>query len=241
MMERLQKFISRSGVTSRRKAEELILEGRVKVNGKVIRTLGVKIDPEKDVVEVDNKIIKPEKKLYIALYKPVGYLSSLYDPFGRRTIKDLLKDKLSSRVYPVGRLDFDSEGLLLCTNDGEIANFVIHPRYKIPKIYEVLVNGIPKEEELKKFREGVILEEGKTLPAEFEVVWKNSKTKRSLLKVVLYQGWKRQIRRMLALFGYEVLKLKRIQIGEIRLGNLKPGEFRFLNDEEIKWLKSLRP
>ncbi|MGB9767388.1 MULTISPECIES: pseudouridine synthase [Dictyoglomus] len=240
-MERLQKFISRSGVTSRRKAEELILEGRVKVNGKVIRTLGVKIDPEKDVVEVDNKIIKPEKKLYIALYKPVGYLSSLYDPFGRRTIKDLLKDKLSSRVYPVGRLDFDSEGLLLCTNDGEIANFVIHPRYKIPKIYEVLVNGIPKEEELKKFREGVILEEGKTLPAEFEVVWKNSKTKRSLLKVVLYQGWKRQIRRMLALFGYEVLKLKRIQIGEIRLGNLKPGEFRFLNDEEIKWLKSLRP
>jgi 23S rRNA pseudouridine2605 synthase/16S rRNA pseudouridine516 synthase len=241
MMERLQKFISRSGVTSRRKAEELILEGRVKVNGKVIRTLGVKIDPEKDVVEVDNKIIKPEKKLYIALYKPVGYLSSLYDPFGRRTIKDLLKDKLSSRVYPVGRLDFDSEGLLLCTNDGEIANFVIHPRYKIPKIYEVLVNGIPKEEELKKFREGVILKEGKTLPAEFEVVWKNSKTKRSLLKVVLYQGWKRQIRRMLALFGYEVLKLKRIQIGEIRLGNLKPGEFRFLNDEEIKWLKSLRP
>lgn len=241
MMERLQKFISRAGFASRRKAEELILEGRVKVNGEVIRTLGVKIDPEKDVVEVDNKIIKPEKKLYIALYKPVGYLSSLYDPFGRRTIKDLLKGKLSSRVYPVGRLDFDSEGLLLCTNDGEIANLLIHPRYKIPKIYEVLISGIPKEEELKKLREGVILEEGKTLPAKFEIVWKNSKTKRSLLKVVLYQGWKRQIRRMLALFGYEVLKLKRVQIGEIRLGNLKPGEFRFLSDEEIKWLKSLRP
>ncbi len=241
MMERLQKFISRAGVTSRRKAEELILEGRVKVNGKVISTLGVKIDPDKDVVEVDNKIIKPEKKIYIALYKPVGYLSSLYDPFGRRTIQELLRGKLSSRVYPVGRLDFDSEGLLLCTNDGEIANFVIHPRYKIPKIYEVLINGIPKEEELKKLREGVILEEGKTLPTEFEIVWKNVKTKRSLLKVVLYQGWKRQIRRMLALFEYEVLKLKRVQIGEIKLGNLKPGEFRFLNDEEIKWLKSLKP
>lgn len=130
---------------------------------------------------------------------------------------------------------------MLCTNDGEIANLLIHPRYKIPKIYEVLISGIPKEEELKKLREGVILEEGKTLPAKFEIVWKNSKTKRSLLKVVLYQGWKRQIRRMLALFGYEVLKLKRVQIGEIRLGNLKPGEFRFLSDEEIKWLKSLRP
>jgi len=240
MMERLQKFIAKAGVTSRRKAEKLILEGRVKVNGEVIRTLGVKIDPEKDIVEIDNKIVKPDKKIYIALYKPVGYISSLYDPFGRRTIKDLLRDKVPFRVYPVGRLDFDSEGLLLCTNDGEIANVLIHPRYKIPKVYEVLIDGIPKEEELKKLREGVILEEGKTLPAKFDILWKDRRKNISFLRVVLYQGLKRQIRRMFALFGYEVLKLKRVRIGEITLGKLKPGEFRFLDEREEKWLKSLK-
>lgn len=240
MTERLQKFIAKAGVTSRRKAEKLILEGRVKVNGEVIRTLGVKIDPERDIVEIDNKVVKPDKKIYIALYKPVGYISSLYDPFGRRTVKDLLRDKVPFRVYPVGRLDFDSEGLLLCTNDGEIANVLIHPRYKIPKVYQVLIDGIPKEEELKKLREGVILEEGRTLPAGFEIIWENRRKNISLLKVVLYQGWKRQIRRMLALFNYKVLNLKRVQIGMIKLGDLKPGEFRFLRDDEIKWLESIK-
>jgi len=238
-MERLQKYIAKCGFTSRRKAEELIIQGKVKVNGEVITTLGYKIDPDRDKVEVEGKILVPEKKIYIALYKPMGYLSSLYDPFGRKTVKDLLLNKnISYRVYPVGRLDQDSEGLLLCTNDGEIANYIIHPKYKIPKVYEVMVKGIPKKEELKKLREGVILEEGKTLPAEFVILW--TKGNISMLRVVLYQGWKRQIRRMLALFNYEVLKLKRIQIGEIRLGNLKPGDIRFLNKRELIWLESLK-
>ncbi len=240
MIERLQKFIARAGFTSRRKAELLILQGRVKVNGEIVRTLGYKIDPEKDIVEVDNKILKPESKIYLVLYKPVGYLSTLYDPFGRKTIKDLLYGKIYSRVYPVGRLDQDSEGLLLCTNDGELANYIIHPRYKIPKVYEVLIEGIPKEYELKKLREGVILEEGKTLPAEFDILWKDEKKELTFLRVVLYQGWKRQIRRMLALFGYRVLKLKRTKIGEIELGELKPGEFRFVNERERQWLESLK-
>jgi 16S rRNA U516 pseudouridylate synthase RsuA-like enzyme len=150
-MERLQKYIAKCGFTSRRKAEELIIQGKVKVNGEVITTLGYKIDPERDKVEVEGKILVPEKKIYLALYKPMGYISSLYDPFGRKTVKDLLLNKnISYRVYPVGRLDQDSEGLLLCTNDGEIANYIIHPKYKIPKVYEVMVKGIPKEEELKK-------------------------------------------------------------------------------------------
>jgi len=238
-MERLQKYIAKCGFTSRRKAEELIIQGKVKVNGEVITTLGYKIDPDRDKVEVEGKILVPEKKIYIALYKPMGYISSLYDFFGRKTVKDLLLNKnISYRVYPVGRLDQDSEGLLLCTNDGEIANYIIHPKFKIPKVYEVMVKGIPKEEELKKLREGVILEEGKTLPAEFVILW--TKGNISMLRVVLYQGWKRQIRRMLALFNYEVLKLKRIQIGEIRLGNLKPGDIRFLNKRELIWLESLK-
>lgn len=239
-MERLQKFIAKSGITSRRKAELLILQGRVKVNGEVIKTLGFKINPERDIVEIDNKIIKPEHKVYVVLYKPIGYLSTLYDPFGRKTIKELLRGKIPFRVYPVGRLDFDSEGLLLCTNDGEIANLIIHPKYKIPKEYEVLVKGLPRDDELKKLREGVILEEGKTLPAEFDIVWKDLKANVAFLRVVLYQGWKRQIRRMFALFGYEVIKLKRVRIGEIKLGKLKPGEFRFLNEREEKWIKSLK-
>jgi len=238
-MERLQKYIAKCGFASRRKAEELIIQGKVKVNGNVITTLGYKIDPEKDRVEVEGKILIPEKKIYLALYKPVGYISSLYDPFGRKTVKDLLLIKnISYRVYPVGRLDQDSEGLLLCTNDGEIANYIIHPKYKIPKVYEVMVKGIPKEEELKKLREGVILEEGKTLPAEFVILW--AKGNISMLRVVLYQGWKRQIRRMLSLFNYEVLKLKRIQIGEIKLGNLKPGDIRFLSKRELTWLERLK-
>lgn len=240
MIERLQKFIAKSGLTSRRKAEYLILQGKVKVNGEIVKTLGLKIDPEKDIVEVENKILRPEHKVYVVLYKPVGYLCTLYDPFGRKTIKELLKNKIPYRIYPVGRLDFDSEGLLLCTNDGEIANCIIHPRYKIPKEYEVLVKGIPKENELKKLREGVILEEGKTLPAKFDILWKDEKANLSYLRVVLYQGLKRQIRRMFALFGYEVLKLKRVRIGEITLGKLKPGEFRFLDEREEKWLKSLK-
>ncbi|HOJ92183.1 MAG TPA: pseudouridine synthase [Dictyoglomaceae bacterium] len=240
MTERLQKFIAQTGVTSRRKAEELIIQGRVTVNGERITTLGFKIDPEKDIIKVDGKVIKLSEFVYVALYKPKGYLSSLYDPFGRKTVKDLLKSKVSVRIYPVGRLDQDSEGLLICTNDGELANLVIHPRFKIPKVYEVLVRGIPEEEELKKLREGVILEEGRTLPAEISVLWVDVKKNISLLKVVLYQGWKRQIRRMFALFDYEILNLKRIQIGEIHLGNLKPGELRYLNKREMEWLKSLK-
>ncbi len=236
MKERLQKILARAGIASRRKAEELIREGRVTVNGQVA-TLGMKADIQQDYIKVDGKLVlKPEPKTYIMLNKPKGVLTTLEDPEGRPTIKELIRG-VRFRVYPVGRLDFYSEGLLLLTNDGELAYRIIHPSHKVPKTYLVKVKGIIEEKDLEKLRRGIKLEDGITAPAQIRRIRMPKTEKNSWLEVVIYEGKKRQIRRMFQRVGHPVLKLKRTRIDGISLGDLKPGQWRYLTSEEIKRLK----
>ncbi|MCL5061738.1 MAG: pseudouridine synthase [Nitrospiraceae bacterium] len=233
MEQRIQKILAQMGIASRRKAEELIEEGRVTVNGKVA-ALGMKADPAKDHIKVDGRLlIRPEPKIYLMFNKPVGVVTSLSDPEGRPTIKDFLKG-IKYRVFPVGRLDYDSEGLLLITNDGDFAHSVLHPSKKIPKTYVVKVKGIIDEAEMEKLRGGVRLEDGLTAPAKVKRIRKADNN--SWVEITIYEGRKRQIRRMLENVGYPVIRLKRIAINGIKLGDLKSGEIRHLTNEEIKRL-----
>jgi 23S rRNA pseudouridine2605 synthase/16S rRNA pseudouridine516 synthase len=232
--ERLQKVLARAGITSRRKAEELILAGRVRVDGEVVTTLGTKVNPWRQKIEVDGRPVKIPPPVYLMLYKPRYYLTTLYDPKGRPKVTDLLKG-IPVRVYPIGRLDFDAEGLLLFTNDGEFANLLIHPRYKVPKTYRVLVKGVPDKRALQRLKTGVELEDGPTLPAKVKII-RRLKGK-CWLELTIYEGRYRQIKRMCAKVGYPVLQLKRIRIGPLELGNLKPGQYRYLTPYEVKLLR----
>ena len=236
MEERIQKILSKAGIASRRKAEEIIREGRVEVNGGVV-TLGMKADPERDYIRVDGRlVIKPEPKTYLMLNKPKGVLTTLEDPEGRLTIREFLRG-VKLRVYPVGRLDFHSEGLLLITNDGELAFRIIHPSHKIPKTYLVKSKGIIEEEDLDKVRRGIMLEDALTAPARIKRIRISGTERNSWLEVTIYEGRKRQIRRMLQGVGHPVLKLKRIRIDGIFLGDLPAGHWRYLTPEEVKRLK----
>ncbi len=233
MVERLQKILADYGIASRRHAEKLILEGRVTVNGQ-IAVIGQKADPEKDYIKVDGKLlIKPEPKVYFAFYKPRKVITSLLDPQGRPTVKDYLKG-IKFRVYPVGRLDFDSEGLLLLTNDGELAYRVMHPSSRIEKTYLVKVDGIIKEDKIEKLRKGVKIDGKIAVPVSVNLV-KILKAN-SWIKITLHEGRKRQIRKMLQRVGHPVIRLIRIAIDGIKLGNLKPGQIRPLKREEIEEL-----
>ena len=239
-LERLQKVIARAGVASRRHAEELILSGQVKVNGKVVTTLGTKVDPAKDHIRIGEKRLKLSQNLvYILLYKPPNCLSSLSDPLDRPLVMDLLPS-LSERIYPVGRLDFDAEGLLLLTNDGDLTAHMIHPRSRIPRTYLVKVKGHPETSEIKALREGVKLNDGYTLPAEVKLEQELSRN--SWWEITLYEGRNRQVKRMFEAIGYPVIRLKRIRFGPLWLGDMKSGEYMFLEKEEIrtlqKWLES---
>jgi 23S rRNA pseudouridine2605 synthase len=234
MDKRLQKILSDMGIASRRKAEELIIEGRITVNGR-IATIGMKADPVKDHIKVDGKLlIRSEPKVYIMLNKPKNVVTTLYDPEGRPTIKDFLKG-VKYRVFPVGRLDYNSEGLLLLTNDGDFAHAVLHPSKKISKTYLVKVKGVLDEEEIAKLRTGVKLVDGITAPAQVKRVIRTENN--SWLKITIHEGKKRQIRRMLEKIGHPVLKLKRIKINGIELDKLKPGAHRYLTSEEINKIK----
>ncbi len=236
---RLQKIIADAGITSRRKAEEMIEDGRVRVNRSVVTELGAKADPAKDLVEVDKKAITGQgsssPKHYILLYKPKGVISSVTDPERRPVVTDFIK-KIKARLYPVGRLDFDAEGVIILTNDGELTNRLIHPRYKVPKRYLVKVSDLPDERSLKRLQNGVRLDDGMTAPAKVRFVRKTAEN--SWLEITVIEGRNRLIKKMCQAIGHPVLKLKRISFAGITLRGLKPGDYRPLTDEEVSRLSS---
>ena len=234
MEERLQKILARAGYGSRRACEELIASGRVRLNGQVA-TLGVKADPLKDRIEFDgNPIAASEPLAYIALYKPRGVISAAKSPEGRRTVRDLVDEP--GRLYPVGRLDAESEGLILLTNDGELTNQLTHPRYGHQKEYKVLVAVHPEEEQLTTWRRGVVLEDGyRTAPATVRLAGFTGKG--AWLRVIMGEGRKRQIREIGSRIGLPVVKIIRVRIATLQLGTLKPGQSRKLTDKEIESLK----
>jgi len=235
MKERLAKVLAHAGIASRRAAERMIEEGRVSVNGEMILNIPTLVDASKDKIEVDGRKLKFEDECYVAFHKPRGVECTLKPSKKTKTIPDYLPEKLG-RIYPVGRLDKESTGLLLMTNNGELANLLIHPRYKVKKIYQVDVKGPFNPRDLQRLQKGIQLEEGKTLPCHVEL--QHSDPKSSSLRFELQEGKKRQIRRMLTATGYDVRRLKRVKVGPISLGRLKTGEWRFLRPDEIKELKS---
>ena len=236
--ERLQKIIARAGLASRRQAEEWIAAGRVQVDGKVIRELGTRADPQRSRIQVNGKPLRPARRLlHYMLYKPRGCVTTLRDPEGRPTVKDYLK-KIPERVYPVGRLDYASEGLLLITNDGEFSNYILSASSGIDKTYWVKVTGAPEADALKKLRAGISLDGRRTLPARIRRLppqgRKNSDN--PWYEVVLREGRQNQIRRMFERIGTPVRKLKRVRIGPLSVGTLKPGEIRPLKESEVRRL-----
>lgn len=237
MEERLQKVLAKAGVASRRHSEELILSGKVKVNGKFVTELGTKVNPLKDKISVNGKPLPAaEKKVYYILNKPRGYVTTVSDERGRKTIMDILEG-VEQRVYPVGRLDYDSEGLLLLTNDGELTQALTHPSHKVKKTYQVTVKGIPEMEQLKLMAKGLELEDGMTAPAEVRLV--SIGEDRASLEISIHEGRNRQVRRMCEHIGHEVLRLRRIRIGSLSLEKLKSGEFRPLTLKEIREIRTL--
>jgi 23S rRNA pseudouridine2605 synthase len=238
MQERLQKLIAAAGIASRRHAEQLITAGEVTVNGKVITELGTRADPQTDHIKVRGKLINPtlerREKVYVLLNKPKGYLSSVTDPEGRPTVLELLPASLG-RIYPVGRLDFNTEGLLLLTNDGDFTNFITSARNQVDKVYEGKVKGIPEDQAIARLRRGVTLEDGtRTAPAKIRRVGETETN--TWFEILLHEGKNQQIRKMFDLIGHSVIKLRRSRIGPLRDDELKPKSWRRLTPEEVKLL-----
>ncbi len=234
---RLQKYMAKCGVASRRKSEKIILEGRVTVNGLVVKELGTIIDPNKDIVKVDNKEIQIEKnKVYIMLNKPEGYVTTLKDKHSDKIVLDLIKS-IEERIFPVGRLDLDTSGLLLMTNDGDLAYKLTHPSHEVPKKYIALVEGVPNNKKLNRFRKGLKIDGRVTAEAYVKIVkrYKDS----SVLKISIHEGRNRQVRKMCEYIKHPVIKLKRVAIGELNLDNLEIGKWRYLTEKEVKYLKKL--
>lgn len=237
MNERLQKIMARAGLGSRRVCEEIIRQGRVEVDGK-IATLGLKVDPARQHIVVDGRpLTAPEPLVYIALHKPRGVLAVSQDDRGRRTVRDLVP--VSGHLYPVGRLDATSEGLMLLTNDGALANRLTHPRYRHEKTYRVLVKGHVSDEALRKWERGVFLDRRRTAPA--RVTRLRQEKNSTWLRVILREGRKRQIRRVALLLGHHVVRLIRERIGPLKLGQLESGQWRHLSEKEIKALRRIVP
>jgi 23S rRNA pseudouridine2605 synthase len=240
MEERLQKILAHAGIGSRRECEKLIVRGEVIVNGRNVTEPGMKVDPETAAIKINGKrvnvAVTNKAHQYLILYKPKGYLTAVKpDKEGRLTLLDLLPSSVKTRVYPVGRLDFNSEGLVLLTNDGELAYRLTHPRFKVPKTYEVKVHGIPSKQILNKLSRGIMLAEGKTRPASVKILRVTGRN--TWLAFTIYEGKKRQIRRMCEKVHLPVSKLKRIKIGPILLKGLERGKIRFLLPEEVQKLK----
>lgn len=239
--ERLQKTLARAGVASRRAAEQLIIAGRVRVNDAVIKALGTKVNPEKDEVRVDGRRVQvtspqAQEKVYFLLNKPPAVLTTTKDDRGRRTVMDLVVGASLARIYPVGRLDYDAEGALLLTNDGELANLLTHPRYHVPKTYMAKVKGVPAEDKLDKLRRGIYLEDGATKPAHIEVVQKAKVN--TWVEITVTEGRNRLIKRMFWRIQHPVLKLVRTRFGSLTTDGLRPGDYRSLSSKELVELRS---
>ncbi|MEK7307010.1 MAG: pseudouridine synthase [Nitrospirota bacterium] len=236
-VDRLQKIIANAGIASRRRAEALIMAGRVTVNGAVITKLGTKADGEKDHIKVDGKLIhRKERDVYLILNKPKGYITTLDDPQGRPAVTDLLRG-VKGRVYPVGRLDYNSEGLIFFTNDGNLAHRLTHPSRGVRKTYLVKVDGQLTDEEMTEIKNGVKLEDGLTAPASIRKIRRTDEN--SWVEMTIHEGRKRQIRRMFERIGHPVMKLKRIRMGSLELGDLPSGSYRFLTIDELRSLKRI--
>lgn len=237
MQIRLQKFLSEAGIASRRKAEILIMAGKVEVNGKIVTELGTKIDTEKDVVYYNHKKVEKKQKLiYIMLHKPEGYVTTVKDQFQRPTVLDLLKT-VKERVYPVGRLDYDTSGLLLLTNDGALTYRLTHPKHNIEKTYEAKLFGTPSETDILQFRRGVLIDGKKTQPAKLEILEKGEKY--CTVRIIIQEGRNRQVRKMCQAIKHPVAQLKRVGTGTLYLKNLEKGKYRYLTEKEIQYLKKL--
>jgi 23S rRNA pseudouridine2605 synthase len=235
-MERLQKIIQKAGIASRRKAEDMIAEGRVSVNGKVVTEMGTKASFSDDI-RVDGKKIEAENKVYFVLYKPESIISSVKDQFDRDTVTDFIPVK--EKIFPIGRLDYDTSGLILLTNDGDFANMMIHPKYKIEKEYYVRIKGLLRKESSIKLAKGLIYDNERALPAKVYDVKYDDKKETTFLNIVITEGKNRQVRKMFESLGHEVVKLKRIRFGTITLDGLNRGEYRILKPHEIKTLYNL--
>jgi len=237
-MERLQKIIAAAGIASRREAEKIILAGRVKVNGRVVNELGAKADADHDKITVDGKALAVETKSYYVFYKPRGVVTTMKDPEGRKCIKDFTGD-LGERVYPVGRLDYNTEGLLLLTNDGELAQKLTHPSYEIRKTYRVKVPGIIPQDKLDKLRMGVELEDGMTAPATVDLIGYDRERNTTEFNITIHEGRNRQVRRMCDAIGFPVRDLKRVKMGPLTLRGLGRGKLRELDADEIRLLMEI--
>ncbi|MDD4237773.1 MAG: pseudouridine synthase [Desulfotomaculaceae bacterium] len=236
-MERLQKVMARAGVASRRHCETMIAAGMVKVNGRVVTEPGTKVDPDKDKIQVGGEGLHlSSQKYYLMMYKPRGYITTMSDEKGRKQVTDLLKG-INARVYPVGRLDYDSEGLLLLTNDGELTFALTHPSHLVPKTYLVRVAGIPTKEQLEQMAGGLQLEDGLTAPAKVRLAGQHDGN--ALVEVTIREGRNRQIRRMFEHINFQVLRLRRSKIGNLNLDIMRPGEYRHLSELELRQLKEL--
>ena len=234
---RIQKALSDCGYTSRRNAEELVRQGRIKINGRKAE-IGAAVNPNRDVITVDGERVYTggkKERVYIALNKPRGYVTSLKDELGRKTVDELVEE-VGTRVYPVGRLDKNSEGLLIMTNDGAFANFMMHPKYKVEKVYRVTVKNSVNDDQVTELASGVVIDDRRTEPCEVVVLEKSNE--RSVMQITLREGRNRQIRKMCESVGLTVSRLKRISVGPVRLGVLQPGEFRYLTAREIELLTS---
>ncbi len=237
MQIRLQKFLASAGVASRRKAEEIILSGRVTVNSQTVSELGFKIDENKDVVALDGKVLgQINEYTYVMLHKPKGYITTVKDQFDRPTVMDFLEG-INRRLIPVGRLDYDTSGLLLLTDDGDLTYKLTHPKHQIPKVYDAWLAGVPEKESLEKFRKGVLIDGYLTAPAKIQVLFKDKA--RVQARITVTEGKNRQVRKMCEAIKHPVINLKRVAVGMLELGDLKLGDYRVLNQKEIDYLKSL--
>ncbi|WP_312071407.1 pseudouridine synthase [Anaerotignum propionicum] len=238
MEERLQKFLAEAGVASRRKAEELIAAGKIKVNGKVVMELGTKIDPKKDeVLYLDKEVSKKEVELvYIMLHKPEGYVTTAKEQFGRPGVMDLVRD-VKERIFPVGRLDYDTSGLLLLTNDGDLTYKLTHPKHDVDKTYIAKLYGTPDDMDLQKFRRGVVIDGKQTKPAKMQIIEKGER--QSTVEIIIHEGRNRQVRKMCEAIKHPVAQLKRVATGDLTMGDLPKGKYRHLTPKEVKYLKSL--